>query len=58
MPTPNAIAAELKALVGDPAYGARTLDATVFEPYSARESARALAQALDLASDPRRRRGT
>jgi len=58
MPTPDAVAAELKALVGQPAYRARTLDATVFEPYSARESARSLAHALDLASDPRRRRGT
>jgi len=54
MPSPDAIAAELKALVGDPVYDARTVDAAVFEPYSARESARALAEALDLAS-PRRR---
>ncbi len=55
MPAPDAIAAELKALMGDPAFDAQSVDAAAFEPYSAKESARALAKALDRACDRQRR---
>jgi hypothetical protein len=56
MPAPDAIASELKALMGDPAFDAQSVDAAAFEPYSAKESARALAEALDRACDRQRRR--
>src|SRR6185437_6645114 len=42
MPAPLAVAAELKALVSDPAYDFHAVGTTAFEPYTARESARAL----------------
>jgi hypothetical protein len=56
MPAPDAIATELKALMGDPAFDAQGVDAAAFEPYSAKESARALAEALDRACARQRRR--
>jgi len=55
MPGPNAIATELQALMGDPTFDAREVDAVAFEPYSAKESARSLAHALDRACDRQRR---
>jgi hypothetical protein len=54
MPAPEVIAAELKALMDDHAFDAQNVDATAFEPYSAKESARALAEALDRACDRQR----
>jgi hypothetical protein len=56
MPAPEVIAAELKALMGDPAFDAGSVDAAAFEPYSAKESARALAEALNRACDRQRGR--
>jgi hypothetical protein len=56
MPTPDAVATELKALMDDPAFDAQNVDAAAFEPYSAKESARALAEALDRACDRQRHR--
>jgi hypothetical protein len=56
MPAPEAIAAELKALMGDPAFDALDVDAAAFEPYSAKESARVLAEALDRACARQRHR--
>jgi len=56
VPTPEAIAAELRALMDDPAFDAQNVDAAAFEPYSAKESARALAEALDRAFDHQRPR--
>jgi hypothetical protein len=56
MPAPEVIAAELKALMDDPPFDAASVDAAAFEPYSAKESARALAEALDRACDRQRRR--
>ncbi len=48
MPAPAAIAAGLGALVGE-TYDPSKIDAADFESFSARESTRALAEALDLA---------
>ncbi len=56
MPLPLAVAGELKALLNDPVCDSRATDMAAFEPYTARESARALAQALDLACDRQRKR--
>jgi hypothetical protein len=49
LPQPDAVAGELKALCRDPALHAGAVDPEAFEPFSARQSARALAGALDLA---------
>ncbi len=56
MPPPDDIAAALAALLTDKSIGPGALDPRAFEPYSARESARALAAALDLALDRNARR--
>ncbi|MCX7362563.1 MAG: hypothetical protein NTV97_11990 [Alphaproteobacteria bacterium] len=49
MPSAANVAAELKTLIEDTSYNADAVDRTGFETYSARQSARALAEALDLA---------
>jgi hypothetical protein len=49
MPTAGAIAAALKRIVEHPSVGPATMDEKAFEAYSARESTRALACALDQA---------
>jgi hypothetical protein len=54
LPSPEEIAAALQSLVEQPAYDAAAVDRNVFEAYSARESTRALAEALDLACKQRR----
>ncbi len=53
MPAPDAIAAELQALMSE-TYDASAVDAAGFEAYSARESTRTLAAALDLACERHR----
>ncbi len=53
MPDPVTIAAELRALIGE-RHDASAVDTTGFDAYSARESTRALAVALDLACDRHR----
>jgi hypothetical protein len=53
MPAPGAVAAELQALMAG-TYDASAVDAAGFEAYSARESTRALAAALDLACERQR----
>ena len=55
MPSPDAIAAQLRALMGE-AHDGFAVDAADFESFSARESTRALAEALDLACATGRRR--
>jgi hypothetical protein len=50
MPAPGVVATELQALM-EWTYDASAVDATGFESYSARESTRALAAALDLACE-------
>ncbi|HTE79987.1 MAG TPA: hypothetical protein VK634_04765 [Reyranella sp.] len=49
MPRPEAVAAGLEALVGDPPYDSSAVDGAAFEFLSARASTRALAEALDQA---------
>jgi len=49
LPLPSAIAAALRPLVEGKVHSVASSDATGFEAYSARESARVLAQALDRA---------
>jgi len=49
MPRPDAVAAGLGALVGDPPYDSSAVDGAAFEFLSARASTRALADALDQA---------
>jgi hypothetical protein len=49
LPGPAAVAGELKALVEDASYDAAAVDRSAYDSLSARESTRALAQALDLA---------
>ncbi len=49
LPKPETIAQALGELVTAPAYGAALIDRSRFEPYTARESTRALATALDEA---------
>jgi hypothetical protein len=51
LPEPAAVAAALGAFIEQPAFDADAVDRTVFEAYSARESTRALAAALDLACE-------
>jgi hypothetical protein len=53
MPGPVAVAAALRALAEDTTYDADAVDRSGFEAYSARESTRALAEALDLACSRR-----
>ena len=55
MPSAADIATELQTLVEDTDYDAGAVDRTGFETYSARQSTRALAQALDLACERERR---
>jgi hypothetical protein len=55
MPTPKAIATELLASMNE-SYDASTVDAAGFDAYSARESTRTLAVALDLACERHRTR--
>ena len=54
MPASGAIAAELVALMGEN-HDASAVDQAGFEAFSARESTRALAEALDRACDRGRR---
>jgi hypothetical protein len=54
MPTPAAIAAELRSLMERQNCDAAAIDKTNFEMYSARESTRALARALDRACERHR----
>jgi hypothetical protein len=49
LPDPSAIAAELRALVEDKSCDPAAVDRSAYEAYSARESTRALALALDRA---------
>ncbi|MFI4999601.1 MAG: hypothetical protein ACHQK9_06950 [Reyranellales bacterium] len=49
LPSPASVAAELKALMEDTAYDANAVDTAAFETYSARQSTRTLAEALDRA---------
>lgn len=49
MPSAASVAAELETLIEDRTYNADAVDRTGFETYSARQSARALAEALDRA---------
>lgn len=51
LPGPAAVAAALGAFIEQPAFDADAVDRTAFEAYSARESTRALAAALDLACE-------
>jgi hypothetical protein len=53
IPDPATIAAALRALIGE-RHDASTVDTSGFEAYSARESTRALAKALDLACERHR----
>jgi hypothetical protein len=55
MPSPTAIATALATLLAQRSRTVGELDQNAFEPYSARESARALAKALDTATDRARR---
>jgi hypothetical protein len=56
MPSAQMIAASLQRMVEQPRAGAATMDAAAFEAYSARESTRALARALDQACERSRER--
>jgi hypothetical protein len=58
MPAPAEVAAELKALIEDPACDPWAAGTAAFESYTARESARALAQALDHACNRQRGRSS
>lgn len=49
LPSPEAVAASLQGFIEHPAYDAASVDCGVFEGYSARESTRLFAQALDRA---------
>jgi hypothetical protein len=55
LPSPETVAVALQAFIEDPAYDAASVDRDVFEGYSARESTRLFAEALDRActADPR-----
>jgi hypothetical protein len=54
LPAPDTVASALQSFIEQPAYDAAPVDRSVFEAYSARESTRALAEALDLACEQRR----
>ena len=49
LPAPQTVAAALQSFVDHPTYQADSADRSVFEDYSARESTRQFAQALDRA---------
>lgn len=49
LPSPDTVAASLQAFIEHPAYDAASVDRGVFEGYSARESTRLFAEALDRA---------
>lgn len=49
LPSSEAVAATLRAFIDDPAYETAKVDRSVFEVYSARESTRLFAEALDRA---------
>ncbi|UYN93257.1 MAG: hypothetical protein KIT25_14430 [Enhydrobacter sp.] len=49
LPAEEEVAAELETLIGQPGRFVSRLDAAAFEPYSARQSTRQLAEALDAA---------
>ncbi len=55
MPSADAVAGELRLLGEDTGFTAAAIDPAAFEPFSARQSTRTLAEALDVAC---RRRGT
>ena len=56
MPAAQVIAASLKRIVEHPSIGTAKMDEEAFEAYSARESTRALARALDEACERSRER--
>jgi hypothetical protein len=56
MPTAQAIAGSLQAIIERPSAALAAIDMTAFEAYSARESTRALAEALDQAFERDRQR--
>ncbi len=56
LPAPAQVAAGLAAFIRNPAFDAGAVDRPEFAAYSARESTRALAEALDLACERRRAR--
>ena len=56
LPEPGRVAAELGAFIQNPAFDAGAVDRPEFAGYSARESTRALAEALDLACERHRAR--
>ena len=58
LPEPASVAAELAAFVRNPAFDAGAVDRAEFAVFSARESTRALAEALDLACQRNRARAT
>lgn len=49
LPSPDTVAASLQAFIEQPAYDAASVDRSVFAGYSARESTRLFAEALDRA---------
>ena len=49
LPSPDGVATSLQAFIEHPAYDAASVDRGVFEGYSARESTRQFAEALDRA---------
>jgi hypothetical protein len=53
LPDPSVVARELRALVEEPSRQAAVVDRSIHDAYSARESTRALALALDRALDRR-----
>jgi len=55
LPTPDIVARALKRFIGRPADEATAVDRSVFEGYSARESTRLFAEALDRACARRMR---
>lgn len=56
LPQPARVAADLAAFIRNPAFDAGAVDRPEFAAYSARESTRALAEALDLACERHRAR--
>lgn len=56
LPSPTAVAEAVRAFVGNGSYVSGAVDGSAFEPYSARESTRALAVALDRALDRQKER--
>ncbi len=56
LPEPATVATALRSFIERPGFDAAVVDRTAFEAYSARESTRALAEALDLACERHRAR--